>query len=93
MMPTTGPGTSSTNGRQNLLTNETTPPIRRILVRFAPVMPDQLEAEEMEQLAEEMRIAVADLPRDVGVRSFMLVGNPRRKVAELLAAGDYDLVV
>jgi nucleotide-binding universal stress UspA family protein len=124
-------------GGDNLLKNEPTRPIRRILVRFeaaaggcckldeaaeiacreratidlcglvkrrsallflalmggVPVMPDQLEAEEMECLAEEMRLAVADLPRDLGVRSFMLVGNPRRKIAELVRAGDYDLVV
>ena len=63
------------------------------LMGGVPVMPDQLEAEEMECLAEEMRLAVAELPQDLGVRSFMLVGNPRRKMAELLRAGDYDLVV
>jgi hypothetical protein len=116
--------------------NESTRPIRRILVRFeaatgggglvaaaeiaareratidlcglvrqrgallflallggVPVMPDQLEAEELEELAELMRLAVAELPADVGIRSFLLVGNPRRKIAELVAAGDYDLVV
>lgn len=120
-----------------MLTNESTTPIRRILVRFepmggcsgkldqaaeiacreratidlcgmvkrrsallflalmggVPVMPDQLEAEEVNCLAEEMRLAIAELPRDLGVRSFMLVGNPRRQMAELLRAGDYDLVV
>jgi hypothetical protein len=59
----------------------------------ATVLPDQLEAEELHELAERMRLAVARLPADLGVRSFMLVGNPRRKLAELLARADYDLVV
>lgn len=58
-----------------------------------PVLPDQLEAEELEELAEKMRVAVAALPDDLGIRSFLLVGNPRRRIAELVAAGDYDLVV
>ena len=58
-----------------------------------PVTPDKLEAEELEELAEAMRLAVAALPADLGIRSFLLVGNPRRKLAELLAGGDYDLVV
>ena len=59
----------------------------------APMAPDRLEAEELAELAEEMRRAVAELPRDLGVRSFLLVDNPRRKMAELLVTGDYDLVV
>lgn len=123
-------------GVGTVLSNESTRPIRRILVRFecasgrgaladaaeiagreratidicgmvrrrsallflalmggVPVTPDQLEAEELEEMAEAMRRAVAELPRDLGIRSFLLVGNPRRKMAELLAAGDYDLVV
>ncbi|MBS0625608.1 MAG: universal stress protein [Verrucomicrobia bacterium] len=63
------------------------------LVGGVPVTPDSLEAEELKELAEEMRMAVADLPADLGIRSFLLVGNPRRKLAELLAAGNYDLVV
>jgi hypothetical protein len=58
-----------------------------------PVLPEQLEAEEVGELAERMRLAVAALPADLGVRSFLLVGNPRRKLAELLARADYDLVV
>jgi hypothetical protein len=63
------------------------------LIGGVPVTPEQLEAEELEELEAEMRRAVADLPRDLGVRHFLLVGHPRRKMAELLAAGDYDLVV
>jgi nucleotide-binding universal stress UspA family protein len=59
----------------------------------AAVLPDQLEAEEAEELAERMRQAVAALPTDLGVRSFLLVGNPRRKLAALLDRVDYDLVV
>jgi hypothetical protein len=119
-----------------VFTNDSTRPIRRILVRFeaakgggsltaaadlaareratidlcglvqrrsamlclallggVPVMPDQLVAEELEEMAEKMRLAVAELPQDLGIRSFLLVGNPRRKIAELVAQGNYDLVV
>lgn len=63
------------------------------LLGGVPVLPDQLEAEELEELAEKMRLAVAELPANLGIRSFLLVGNPRRKIAELVAQGDYDLVV
>lgn len=63
------------------------------LIGGVPVMPAQLEAEELDELAEEMRQAVAGLPPDVGVRSFLMVGNPRRRMAELMAASDYDLIL
>ncbi|MBS1844295.1 MAG: hypothetical protein JST53_07760 [Actinobacteria bacterium] len=63
------------------------------LVGGVAITPETLEAEELAELAEEMRRAVAELPADLGVRSFLLVGNRRRKMAELMAAGDYDLVV
>ncbi|MBS1844752.1 MAG: hypothetical protein JST53_10080 [Actinobacteria bacterium] len=63
------------------------------MVGGAPVRPDQLEAEAVAEMAEKMRVAVAGLPAELGIRSLLLVGNPRRKMAELLAAGDYDLVL
>lgn len=63
------------------------------LLGGVPFARDQLEAEEAEELARAMRRAVASLPRDLGIRSFLLCGDARRKLRDLLAAGDYDLVV
>jgi hypothetical protein len=57
------------------------------------LLPEALEAEEIQDLQARLSAFVADLPENLGIRASIQVGEPGQIAATLLEHDSYDLVV
>jgi nucleotide-binding universal stress UspA family protein len=58
-----------------------------------PYSPDMLRRDAEREMLRQLAMARDEVPADVSLTTQLLVGRPAKALAELVATGDYDLVV
>lgn len=85
--------TSGGRARVDLVAANHPSPLLSSFALSTGLLPEALEAEEIQDLQACLMAFVADLPKDLGVRSRIETGEPGQIAATLFERDSYDTVV